>query len=44
MENETKVIATGAGIRISNSCEIKDGFLHKVHFPKDWYPRFQELE
>jgi cellulose synthase/poly-beta-1,6-N-acetylglucosamine synthase-like glycosyltransferase len=44
MENETRVIATGAGIRISNSCEVKDGFLHKVHFPKDWYPRFQELE
>jgi cellulose synthase/poly-beta-1,6-N-acetylglucosamine synthase-like glycosyltransferase len=44
MENETQVIATGAGIRISNSCEVKDGFLIKVHFPKDWYPRFQELE
>jgi cellulose synthase/poly-beta-1,6-N-acetylglucosamine synthase-like glycosyltransferase len=44
MENETRVIATGAGIRISNSCEVKDGFLYKVHFPKDWYPRFQELE
>lgn len=44
MENETRVIATGAGIRISNSCEVEDGFLHKVHFPKDWYPRFQELE
>lgn len=44
MENETKVIATGAGIRISNSCEVEEGFLHKVHFPKDWYPRFQELE
>lgn len=44
MENETRVIATGAGIRISNSCEVKDGFLHKVHFPKEWYPRFQELE
>jgi cellulose synthase/poly-beta-1,6-N-acetylglucosamine synthase-like glycosyltransferase len=44
MENEIQVIATGAGIRISNSCEVKDGFLIKVHFPKDWYPRFQELE
>ena len=44
IENETKVIATGAGIRISNSCEIKDGLLIKVHFPKKWYPRFQELE
>lgn len=44
MENEKRVIATGAGIRISNSCEVKDGFLHRVHFPKQWYPRFQELE
>lgn len=44
MENETRVIATGAGIRISNSCEVKDGFLRKVHCPRDWYPRFQELE
>ena len=44
MENETRVIATGAGIRISNSCEVKESFLHQVHFPKDWYPRFQELE
>ncbi|RKR08431.1 cellulose synthase/poly-beta-1,6-N-acetylglucosamine synthase-like glycosyltransferase [Flavobacterium sp. 90] len=44
MENETRVIATGAGIRISNSCDIKEGFLYKVHYPKEWYPRFQELE
>lgn len=44
MENETRVIASGAGIRISNSCEIKEGFLFKVHFPTEWYPCFQELE
>jgi len=44
MESKKRIIATGAGIRISNSCEIKDGFLVKVHFPKGWYPRFQELE
>jgi len=44
MENETRVIATGAGIRISNSCEIKEGFLFKVHYPTEWYPCFQELE
>ncbi|MFB3387368.1 glycosyltransferase family 2 protein [Flavobacterium sp. LAR06] len=44
MENETRVIATGAGIRISNSCEIKEGFLFKVHYPREWYPCFQELE
>lgn len=44
MESEKRIIATGAGIRISNSCEVKDGFLVKVHFPTGWYPRFQELE
>lgn len=44
MENETRVIATGAGIRISNSCEIKEGFLFKVHYPTQWYACFQELE
>ena len=44
MENDTRIIATGAGIRISNSCEVKDGLLHKFHFPQEWYPRFQELE
>ena len=44
IESKKRVIATGAGIRASNSCEVKDGFLVKIHFPKDWYPRFQELE
>lgn len=44
IEEKKRVIATGAGIRISNSCEVKDGFLVKIHFPKGWYPRFQELE
>lgn len=44
MESKRKVIATGAGIRISNSCEVKDGFLVKVHFPTNWFARFQELE
>jgi len=44
IEAKKRVIATGAGIRISNSCEVKDGFLVKIHFPKGWYPRFQELE
>ncbi|WP_348823086.1 sulfatase-like hydrolase/transferase [Flavobacterium aestuarii] len=44
IEAKKRVIATGAGIRISNSCEVKDGFLVKIHFPKGWLPRFQELE
>ncbi|KAF2508474.1 glycosyltransferase family 2 protein [Flavobacterium zhairuonense] len=44
MESSIRIIATGAGIRISNSCDVKEGFLFKVHYPKEWYPRFQELE
>jgi lipoteichoic acid synthase len=44
IEGKKRVIATGAGIRISNSCEVKDGFLVKIHFPKSWLARFQELE
>jgi hypothetical protein len=31
-----KVIATGAAIRISNSCEFKDGMLYKSHFPTNF--------
>ncbi|WP_231862367.1 glycosyltransferase family 2 protein [Nonlabens marinus] len=44
IESEVKVIATGAAIRSSNSCEVNEGFLEKVHFPTSWYPMFQELE
>lgn len=44
IENTEKVIATGAAIRISNSCEFKDGMLYKSHFPDNFFARFQELE
>ncbi len=44
IESKTKVIATGAAIRSSNSCKVNEGFLLKVHFPNKWYPMFQELE
>lgn len=44
IENTQKVIATGAAIRISNSCEFKDGMLYKSHFPDNFFARFQELE
>lgn len=44
IENTKKVIATGAAIRISNSCEFKDGMLYKSHFPDNFFARFQELE
>lgn len=44
IENTRKVIATGAAIRISNSCEFKDGMLFKSHYPDNFFARFQELE
>ncbi|MFI5453541.1 glycosyltransferase family 2 protein [Pedobacter sp. UC225_61] len=44
IESPTKIIATGAAIRISNSCEIKNGFLVKVKIPNQYLPLFQELE
>jgi len=44
IENPKKVIATGAAIRISNSCEFKEGVLYKSHYPKNFFARFQELE
>jgi cellulose synthase/poly-beta-1,6-N-acetylglucosamine synthase-like glycosyltransferase len=44
IENSTKVIASGAAIRISNSCEFKDGMLYKSHYPTAYFPMFQELE
>jgi cellulose synthase/poly-beta-1,6-N-acetylglucosamine synthase-like glycosyltransferase len=44
IENTKKVIATGAAIRISNSCEFKDGMLYKSHYPDNFFARFQELE
>ena len=44
MEEEKRVIATGAGLRISNNCKIKEGTIEEVRFPKKMVPRFQELE
>lgn len=44
IEHTTRVIATGAAIRISNSCEFKDGMLYKSHYPDNFFARFQELE
>ena len=44
IESKKRVIATGAAIRISNSCEFKDGMLFKSVYPKQYFPMFQELE
>ncbi len=44
LSNTEKVIAAGATIRISNSCEFKNGELYKSHYPDNFFACFQELE
>ncbi len=44
LQSKTKVIATGAVVRIANSCTIEDGNLVKVHLPTSLLARFQALE
>lgn len=39
-----KVVATGGVVRIANSCEVNKGRLVKVHFPSNFWARFQVLE
>ncbi|MBU2046134.1 MAG: glycosyltransferase [Bacteroidetes bacterium] len=44
IEEQDRVIASGAAIRISNSCEVKNGYIKKVNAPRQFLPLFQELE
>lgn len=45
LESSSKtVIATGGVVRIANSCEINKGRVTKVHFPSNFWVRFQVLE
>lgn len=43
-EDNKKVIAAGGVIRVANSCEIKDGKITKVIYPKNIWAKFQVLE
>ena len=43
-ENKRKVIAAGGVVRVANSCEIKDGRIIKVNYPKNLWAKFQVLE
>ncbi|MCX6302671.1 MAG: glycosyltransferase [Bacteroidia bacterium] len=43
-EGGRKVIASGGVVRIANSCEIKDGIILKVNYPKNIWAKFQVLE
>ncbi len=45
MEEESKrVIATGATLRMANSCEIDKGVILKIKAPRPLLARFQEME
>lgn len=44
VEKKTQVIATGSVIRISNSCEVENGYMKKIKVPDKFLPLFQELE
>lgn len=43
-EEKNRVIATGATLRMANSCDIDQGVITRVRPPKQWLPRFQEME
>ncbi|MFN4007074.1 MAG: glycosyltransferase family 2 protein [Chitinophagaceae bacterium] len=44
IEDTRRVIATGATLRIANSCEVDEGVITRVRPPKKYLPRFQEME
>ena len=43
-KTDKRVIATGAIVRIANSCKIEDGSLLKVQLPTNLLARFQTME
>ena len=43
-ETHKKVIATGAVVRVANSCRISGGMINKVRVPSNLWARFQALE
>ncbi|MBV9987646.1 MAG: glycosyltransferase family 2 protein [Chitinophagaceae bacterium] len=44
IDDEKKVIATGATLRMVNSCVVDAGVLIEPRIPKEILPRFQEIE
>ena len=43
-EERVRVIASGATLRLVNSCEVSGGMITRVRPPRQWLPRFQEME
>lgn len=44
MDEEKRVIATGATLRMVNSCLVNEGELKEMRAPAEFLPRFQEIE
>ena len=44
LNSNTRVISVGATLRMSNSCEVKNGVIVRVKPPEALIPRFQEME
>ncbi len=44
LKSKTRVIAVGASMRMSNSCEVADGKMQKTKLPKAIIPMYQEIE
>jgi cellulose synthase/poly-beta-1,6-N-acetylglucosamine synthase-like glycosyltransferase len=43
-EDNKRVIASGATLRMVNSCEVEEGVITRVRPPRRFLPRFQEME
>ncbi len=43
-DDEKTVLATGSVVRIANSCEVEDGKIVSVSFPKEFLAKFQVVE
>lgn len=43
-ETKVKVIASGGVIRVANSCEVRNGRIVKVNFPKNIWAKYQTIE
>lgn len=44
VEPKRRIIASGATLRMVNSCEVERGVIRRVRPPKQLLPRFQEVE
>lgn len=44
IEDNIRVIASGATLRLGNSCEVEEGVITRMRAPRQLLPRFQEME